>query len=389
MSSHLPPHLLESIDRGKCVLFIGSGVSATAGLPTAAMLTRLLAEASRYPATYAQDLLDVAEYYEAVHGRADLLATLKEHLRSPRPSRVHRQIAAMAPQFTSIVTTNYDSLLEEALDDLGQRYRRIADEADFGRSIGHEIALLKLHGDFSSRDIVLTRRDYQRHVAAASRSLMVCELKARLASGTVLFVGYSLRDYNFAALYSSVREVLGQFAPNNYAAVLESDPIDRRVWAKRGVDLLDIDASLLFDELQESFAPAERLRVFLSHSAKDIDSAIPIRTFLKQSGLDVFSAEDIRPGEDIRDIVRRQILRSNRFAVLVSRHFLASPWASYELQLAMALRPNRVVPVLLEDCELPIELRNIKHIDARHSSLNLTAAVLKDALEQKVDAIQQ
>jgi len=45
-----------------------------------------------------------------------------------------------------IVTTNYDTCLEEALREAGVRYRRVQDETELADASGDEVMLYKIHG---------------------------------------------------------------------------------------------------------------------------------------------------------------------------------------------------------------------------------------------------
>jgi hypothetical protein len=217
------------------VLFVGAGLSRAAGYPgwgelmetvvreTAGRaggepargeLTTLL-EAKRYP--------ELADQCREVLGRSRFNALLRAELARPAapPEATHRPI--VATPYAAIVTTNYDTLLEDA-------YARWSDEgvpkAPTGVQLGRHGTLLldraffilKAHGTIhDDESLVFTSEDYRRitHANPAFQSMMA----AILLTHAVVFVGYSLSDPNFRLLLESQLAVFGAQAPPRYAVM--------------------------------------------------------------------------------------------------------------------------------------------------------------------------
>ena len=104
-----------------------------------------------------------------------------------------------------------------------------------------------------------------------------------------------------------------------------------------------------------------RATVFISHSF-DTDHELALRLAADLgTDADVWVApESIAPGESWISSVERGLGASDVFLALLSTASLASPWVLKEIQAAMELEIQnrlRLVPVEVEECEVPILLR--------------------------------
>lgn len=368
-SVRIPSLVLKSIERGRCILFVGAGVSYEAGLPTSSKLATMLADDVGYPNTFPHDLIDISQYYEAKLGRAVLINRLQEILQKPtQPSETHKLIAALGRKFRLIITTNYDSLLENALADIGYPFYIVTEAADLANApVETEIpTLIKIHGDIDANNIILTRDDYYRYLDKSFRSTLGAVLKAQLATGTFLFVGYSLRDYNFVALFESVRKELGDYMPKGFAVMPSPDPVETRIWLKRGVDIIDSTARAFFKQISRSLAASGPAQVFLSYSFQDKDWAERIRLELEAKGIKTFSpARDIHMGDNLAERITEGIVQSQAFIVLLSPESVRSEAIIRELRIALSLRRGRIFPILLKDCEVPEIIKHLKYSEVR------------------------
>ena len=266
MSSQIPaidPRLLEDIRAGNCVAFVGAGFSAAAGLPPWPELVRsvaralppaeraihqptidqLLGEDGSAP-RYAHRELEMAAQllFDAV-GEERCRGLLRETLqteRLPEPMQLRLKHLLGIP-FRAIVTTNFDPLLPGVPPD-AVAYRRLlrADrhgpwrEAILRAALGLDTDLsrttvdtpdrpvVQLHGTLvHDATLVFTRSQYRRRLYANPAYLTV--LKALLATSTVLFLGYSMRD----AYLNELRAELVEAFQTSEAAILDpagSDP---------------------------------------------------------------------------------------------------------------------------------------------------------------------
>lgn len=227
------PALLSYVRQRQCVLFVGAGLSRGAGYPgwrdlmetvlqktvesaagdsAGRELTALL-EAGRYA--------ELADQCREILGPARFVSHLRAELAKPvlPPEATHRPI--VKTPYASIVTTNFDTLLEDA-------YALWSDEGvpkcptgvQLGRHgtllLDRTFFILKAHGTIHDpTSLVFTSEDYRRitHANPAFQSMMA----AILLSHAVVFVGYSLNDPNFRLLLDSQLSVFGTQAPPRYA----------------------------------------------------------------------------------------------------------------------------------------------------------------------------
>src|SRR6476620_10564085 len=132
MSQLFPPYplILNKLNRSKVIPFLGAGASlggrqqgaiwkqgAKNFLPTAGELANHLADTTSFPDGESKDLTKVAQYYSVVGGRLALNEELHNIFNCDyQLTSLHKFLAAV-PAPLLIVTTNYDDLIERALDE--------------------------------------------------------------------------------------------------------------------------------------------------------------------------------------------------------------------------------------------------------------------------------
>ena len=243
--------LSELVDQARhrlVVPFVGAGASASkdTGLPDWQGLVGPLGKQLNLEDQDRLDLLDVAQWYADTHSRSDLEQRVRTALSTGgAPSALHRSIARLdAPV---LLTTNFDTLLEQALEHTkGVPADVIIEDAHIGLiDEARRTTLAKLHGCVSlPSSIVLTRDDYEAYIDA--HPAMVAYLQAMLATRTFLFVGYSLSDPDLRSIYSAIRRALGRFKRKAY--LLDSGakaPQLVAYWRERGLE------TVLFDTYEE------------------------------------------------------------------------------------------------------------------------------------------
>jgi hypothetical protein len=206
---HLPEDLIRELARGNCVAFVGAGLSVAAGYPdwpgflrklidkTADAGLLSLSRAELEQAITQGDLPDVAEELRASLGAPRFRAAITEILRSIRPQFTPLHDALISLPFRSIITTNYDTLIESAY---GKRYGQPpplfthADYPELSAALRTgRIYVLKAHGTLDrSATIILSRADYREimHGNPAYKK----HLESVVLNHTVLFLGFSVTD---------------------------------------------------------------------------------------------------------------------------------------------------------------------------------------------------
>jgi hypothetical protein len=243
----LRPEVVARIKKGECVLFLGAGIHAPPPQNSpfvypqdkrpllAEELTDRLAEdsgfcnefpADQYRWDYPLNLQRVALWGDMPDGggRAHLVDMLVELLeRGKEPSPALMALAHLP--FRVIVTTNYDSLIEQALRaastqaGTARKQPRVLVYEPKGESKAHVIldepseehpVLFYIHGNLQRRDnIVITAEDYIKFIGRMTQKDQYHPIpqwiRTKIQQWPTLFVGYSLRDYNLRLLFQTLR----------------------------------------------------------------------------------------------------------------------------------------------------------------------------------------
>lgn len=208
--------LREENRHSALVLFVGAGASRDAGLPDWAQLLQPLQD--ELGIVGQADALDIAQWYSDRFGRPQLLRHVRQLLAAQpvEPGGLHCLLAQLAAPV--VFTTNYDQLLERALEEaqgvppdviIEDAHIPLIDEA-------RRTTVVKLHGCLSlPNTIVLARDDYEDY--GTGHRAMIAYLQALLATRTVLFVGFSLIDPNFRVIHHAIRQAVGAHRLRAYA----------------------------------------------------------------------------------------------------------------------------------------------------------------------------
>jgi len=223
-----PPSLVSYARDGRCTLFVGAGLSRSAGYPGwSELMTAIVREVA--PVSAQADLTrlleqgqfaQVADQCRRLLGSPHFYRVVRAHLGAPAepPPATHRPI--VDTPWKCIVTTNFDTLLEDS-------YARWSEHGvprtPTGTQLMHHGTLLldggffilKAHGTLEDESsMVFTSEDYRRitHANPAFNQM----LSAILLSSCVLFVGYSLSDPNFLLLLEEQLSTFGAEVPRRY-----------------------------------------------------------------------------------------------------------------------------------------------------------------------------
>jgi len=231
----IPVPLRTAIEQGECVPFVGVGASVAAGLPT---FERLIVPLARDVAGEARietfrtasgyDLPGLAGICEELLGRINLVTRIRKQLVGIRhePTDIHRLLARLKTNL--YVTTNWDTLLEDAIQQVRRTSPDVIVRDDDVRLFRDNVpTVVKLHGDVNHLpELVVTRKDYE---ARVNRDRIIDnQLTVWLASKSFLFVGYRLQDDDFQYIQRRVLDRLDRGGPVHYAVLFDDDrPADR------------------------------------------------------------------------------------------------------------------------------------------------------------------
>lgn len=122
-------------------------------------------------------------------------------------------------------------------------------------------------------------------------------------------------------------------------------------------------------------ADGKKPQIFLSYASSDREVAQRIAEEIRKAGMGVwFSEWELRPGDSIAERIEEGLSASDVLLILLSPQSVSSRWVEHELSAALSRelksRAIIIVPVLIEDCQIPASLAGRVHLDLR-SNLEL------------------
>ncbi|NVJ69049.1 MAG: SIR2 family protein [Alphaproteobacteria bacterium] len=272
--------IAAALAEDETVLFIGSGISASAGIvgwndlllafagycdkhkPVSDETLDLIASENPADLLLAADRLEESITSEQ---RNQFFAT-QPSFQNAEPQEIHELIVALGP--TCFLTTNYDNLLEQTFEaspdlDPPNVYSNVS-QGEFGRlkMAGTRDFIYKVHGDISiPESIVLSRRNYAK--LTNSNAGAYSAFKALLETRPIVLLGFGLRDPDFSALLDWATETYGSAGVEMYAIMANASAETRRYWLNNyNVTILSYSAPgsdhsqllLLLDDLKTRVA---------------------------------------------------------------------------------------------------------------------------------------
>ncbi|MGD9807769.1 MAG: SIR2 family protein [Deferribacterales bacterium] len=236
VSKKLIEHLNKikyAIDNNQLILFVGAGVSKNSGIPDWNELTLKLAEELNYSKraelqesyiaakleSYDPSLLEnynklqgfdpdeylkIPQYYYLNFGKKKYNEKLQSVLDIKcEPNAINHIIFELNPQH--IITTNYDDLIEKAMDIEKENFSVITTDKELAKAENKKL-LIKMHGDFKNN--VLKESDYDTY--SENFTLVETFIKGLLVTHTLLFIGFSADDPNVRKIFRWIKNILGK-----------------------------------------------------------------------------------------------------------------------------------------------------------------------------------
>jgi hypothetical protein len=238
----------------------------------------------------------VSSYFADVVGRPRLRNRLREALARDYPSGPLHTLLAAVPVPLLIVVTNYDTLVEQAFDALGRRYDLVihpADRSDIANSVlwwpygapepkieapnsldidlGKTTVIYKMHGTVLQKterwdNFVITEEDYIDFLSRMTTQTAIPSLFFEyFHSRSFLFLGYSLKDWNFRVVLRNLSKPLesrGRASSNDadeplpsWAIQLKPSELEQRLWSARHVHIFDVTLDEFIERLQSRKKP--------------------------------------------------------------------------------------------------------------------------------------
>ena len=192
--------LAEELEKGKLVVFVGAGVSKNSGLPEWKELIKDYAEYRGIKEFTSKEYLTIPEEVFERYGSLKYYEIAEKRFSGKYfPNSIHRILKKM--NLTYIITTNYDTLIEDEIKNL----QIVSKDEDLPYTNSNRL-LIKMHGDFENKNIVLKKSDYDNY--EKNFQLISTLVKGLFTTNTVLFIGYSYSDTNVQQIMNWIKEIL-------------------------------------------------------------------------------------------------------------------------------------------------------------------------------------
>jgi hypothetical protein len=226
MEFEIPYKLEKAISENRLLIFIGAGISKSAGLP---LWREIVIETLQDPAiAKGQDFINAIEAeiltpLEALDkiqqkNRREVYKTFEEKTSDKIESNLYKKIADISRR---IITTNYDSLIEyntkiQSIDTSSNYNLQKLDDLDE--------FVLKIHGSCTAIDkAIIFSTDYE-DLYGPNGDLAKFQLEKLITSHSCLFLGFSMNDNYVKTLLDRLNQLYGELGKEHF--IISSDNIN-------------------------------------------------------------------------------------------------------------------------------------------------------------------
>lgn len=128
--------------------------------------------------------------------------------------------------------------------------------------------------------------------------------------------------------------------------------------------------------------------VFFSYSHADAEIVRAVARSLERFEVRVWiDQQELRVGDQMFDEIRSGLNRADAFVFFASKNAARSSWAIHEVEYAASRRITEsgaapVIPVVLDDVQLPPYLRDVLYVDLRDGNVEMAAARIASAVHR-------
>ncbi|WP_144481668.1 SIR2 family protein [Bacillus pumilus] len=218
---------VKALESNTAAIFAGAGLSCAAGFVNWKDLLNEAADDLQLNIDKEEhDLVGLAQHYiNKKRNRSTLNEVIMDQFSKRAALTDNHKFLAKLP-ISTYWTTNYDSMIEKALEDQGRIVDIKSNQTHLPVSVANKDATVyKMHGDLREIDkIILTRDDYERYNRTHPKFRDI--LEGDLLSKTFLFLGFSFTDPNISYILSRIRIVLEGNSRPHYCIFKEIDRND-------------------------------------------------------------------------------------------------------------------------------------------------------------------
>lgn len=252
--------LVDLMEEGGVVPFVGAGVSVSGGFPTWENHLREQGQTANIDPDHIEELLDdgayeiVLEEIEAIRGREVFIQEIQDVF--SRTGSIPESVWRVSELFNdTLITTNYDHLLEQAFD-TGEKesVQIINGMSALDQPDPSKTTILKLHGDIREpARCILSKNQYDdaygEHLDL-SRPIPKM-LSYHYKNSSLLFLGCSLHNDRTVQVFRETRNEMGDEAliPQHFS--IEQAPEDPEELATRNSHLAGLGITAIWFEKEQ------------------------------------------------------------------------------------------------------------------------------------------
>ncbi|MEA4824915.1 MAG: SIR2 family protein [Clostridiaceae bacterium] len=211
--------------------------------------------------------LRLAQEVETVLGRPKLESILKDSIPDLDYGPSNLYTGLMELPWVDVFTTNYDTLLERAADNVTtRRYNVVVSQEDLVNS-NDAPRIIKLHGSFPShRPFIITEEDYRTY--PVKFAALVNTVQQALLENVFCMIGFSCEDPNFLKWIGWIHDNLGRSSSQKIymISVNHAPEATIKMLSEQNIVVVDLD------ELYPSLNISERIDQFLKDLKAEIDN---------------------------------------------------------------------------------------------------------------------
>ena len=193
--------LRKAKQQGSLAIFVGCGVSRATSKKYKTW-SELIDELKKdLNLDKENDFLKVAQLYSLEFGSIQEKRKVQDFFPEiDEPGEIQKALVNLKPHY--IITTNWDCLIDNAIDDNPGIIDKIATDSELVQS-DKDKKYLKIHGDFLHDNFVFTEDDYLNY--SYNFPLIENFIKSILSTHVVLLLGYSFSDWDLKQIVSWIR----------------------------------------------------------------------------------------------------------------------------------------------------------------------------------------
>lgn len=207
---------VKDLAESNVAIFAGAGLSKSAGYVDWPGLLRDIADELGLSVDKEHDLISLAQYHEnEKQNRNGVNRKILEEFSEQAEETENHRILARLP-ITTFWTTNYDTLIEEALKsackvvDTKHELKQLATTRP-----KRDTVVYKMHGDvLHPADAIITKSQYEYYYK--THEPFITALSGDLISKTFLFLGFSFTDPNLDYILSRLNHQMGKNGKQHY-----------------------------------------------------------------------------------------------------------------------------------------------------------------------------